>query len=115
METKARELELKRLFFSRVVCLRRPHYLKTLFFSPTPASQTDQTHKYKAEPPQQAQEVCAFVREVEVVTQSKQGTRKKIVTQRAFGVVIRRQTVRTDTWFVDVSLSIQTSRGALVM
>lgn len=47
------------------------------FFFPTPASQTDQTHKYKAEPPQQAQEVCAFVREVEVVAQSKQGTRKK--------------------------------------
>lgn len=47
------------------------------FFFPTPASQTDQTREYKAEPPQQAQEVCAFVREVEVVAQSKQGTRKK--------------------------------------
>lgn len=49
-----------------IVCLRRPQYRqhfrikkkKNLF---SPMSQTDQTHKHKAEPPKQTHQVWAFV------------------------------------------------------
>lgn len=60
---RERELEPKRTFFC--LCLRRPRYRhhfqkkkRNLF---TPVSQTDQTHKYKAEPPKQTHQVWAFV------------------------------------------------------